>query len=140
MARNVYEGMFLLDSGKVGGDWNNAQKLVQGLLERHQAEVIASRPWDERRLAYPIKGHKKGMYFLTYVRLEGPKHSGIVQDCRINESILRQLILKVHPKLVDQLVAQAMAVQEPPSGLTPRVAEKEDEPVIDALAEVDAEV
>lgn len=115
MARNVYEGMFLLDSGKVGADWNAAQKLVHGILERNQAEIITSRPWDERRLAYPVKGHKKGMYYLTYFRLEGPKLAQIEQDCRINESVLRQLILKVQPKLVDQLVAQAMTVQQPAS-------------------------
>jgi small subunit ribosomal protein S6 len=84
-------------------------------LERNQAEIITSRPWDERRLAYPVNGHKKGMYYLTYFRLEGPKLTQIEQDCRINESVLRQLILKVHPKLVDQLVAQAMTVQQPPA-------------------------
>ena len=126
MTRNVYEGMFLLDSGKVGGDWSSAQKLVHGILERNQAEIITSRPWDERRLAYPVSGHKKGMYYLTYFRLEGPNLSQIEQDCRINESVLRQLILKVHPKLVDQLVAQAMTVQQPPAH-SPTETESEEE-------------
>ena len=138
MARNVYEGMFLLDSGKVAGDWNNAQKLVHGILERHQAEIIASRPWDERRLCYSIKGHKKGMYFLTYFRADGPKLTQIEGDCRINESILRQLVLKVHPKLADQLVAQAMAVQEPPKATGPVERERTEE-VIPDLEEVEAE-
>jgi small subunit ribosomal protein S6 len=110
--------MFLLDSGKAGGDWNNATKLVQGILERNQAEVIASRPWDERRLAYPVNGHKKGMYFLAYFRAEGKSLAQIDLDCRLNEAVVRQLILKVHPKLVDQLVAQAMAPHEPPPPAT----------------------
>jgi small subunit ribosomal protein S6 len=127
LTRNVYEGMFLLDSGKVGSDWNSAQKLVHGILERNQAEIITSRPWDERRLAYPVGGHKKGMYYLTYFRLEGPKLSQIEQDCRINESVLRQLILKVHPKLVEQLVAQAMTVQQPPAH-APTETESDEEP------------
>ena len=136
MGRNVYEGMFLLDSGKTSGDWNAAAKLVHGILERHQAEVIASRPWDERRLAYSVNGHKKGMYLLTYFRAEGPSLSKIEHDCRINEAVLRQLVLKVHPKLVEQLVAQAMAPHEPPppDGGT-REAEEEEirVPVPDAI-------
>jgi small subunit ribosomal protein S6 len=66
------------------------------------------------------------MYYLTYFRLDGPKLSQIEQDCRINESILRQLILKVHPKLVDQLVAQAMTVQQP-SAHSPGEAESDEE-------------
>ncbi len=118
MARNVYEAMFLLDSGKTGGDWNAATKLVHGILERNHAEVLASRPWDERRLAYPISGHKKGMYFLIYFKAEGKALTQIDLDCRINETVMRQLILKVHPKLVDQLVAQAMAPHEPPPPVT----------------------
>ncbi len=112
MTQNVYEGMFLLDSSKTGGDWNQAQKTVQDILQRHKAVIIASRPWDERRLAYPIRGHKKGMYFLTYFRAEGPALAGIEGDCRISEVVMRQLVLKVHPKLVDQLVAHAMSAQQ----------------------------
>src|SRR5437899_12918500 len=107
--------MFLHDSGKTSGDWNAVANLVHGILERHQGEVIASRPWDERRLAYSVNGHKKGMYLLTYFRAEGPSLSKIEHDCAINEAVLRQLVLKVHPKLVEQLVAQAMAPHEPPA-------------------------
>jgi small subunit ribosomal protein S6 len=118
--------MFLLDSGKVSGDWNAATKLVHGILERHQAEIIASRPWDERRLAFPVGGHKKGMYVLTYFRVDGPTLAKIDLDCRINEAVLRQLVLKVHPKLVEQLVAQAMAPHEPPPS-EPRRGEEDEE-------------
>jgi small subunit ribosomal protein S6 len=85
---------------------------VHGILERNKATVLASRPWDERSLAYPVKGNKRGLYLLTYFRAESPSLTKIDQDCRINESVLRQLVLKVEPKLVDQLVAQASASAE----------------------------
>ena len=62
MAKNTYECMFLLDTNKVSGDVPAAQQQIHQLLERNQAEILASRPWDERRLAYPIKGQKKGLY------------------------------------------------------------------------------
>ena len=29
-------------------------------LEKHGAEILASRPWDDRKLAYPIKGAEEG--------------------------------------------------------------------------------
>src|SRR5207248_8132645 len=66
MAKNTYECMFLLDTNKVSGDVPAAQQQIHQLLERNQVEILASRPWDERRLAYPIKGQKKGLYYLTY--------------------------------------------------------------------------
>src|SRR5438874_13783408 len=71
MAANTYECMFLLDPAKVSGDAAGAAKQVETILTKNNAEVLASRQWDERRLAYPVKGHKKGLYYLTYFRSEG---------------------------------------------------------------------
>ena len=78
MAANVYECLFLLDTTKVAGDVPAAAKQIQTILERHNAEILASRPWDERRLAYPVNGQKKGLYYLTYFRME-PKNLPEIQ-------------------------------------------------------------
>lgn len=108
MPVNTYEGMFLLDSSKVAVSWEESEKHVQTILTKHTSEIVASRQWDERRLAYPVDGHKKGTYLLAYFRVEGTKLNDIVADCRLSDVVLRELILKVHPKLVDHLVTQAM--------------------------------
>jgi small subunit ribosomal protein S6 len=107
MPANVYECMFLLDTNKVAGDVHAAAQQLHTILERNQAEVLASRPWDERRLAYPVKGHKKGLYYLTYFRTEGKNVVGIEHDCALNETILRALILNIDPKLVDIMLQLA---------------------------------
>jgi small subunit ribosomal protein S6 len=99
--------MFLLDTNKVAGDEAAAAKQVQGLLEKNQAELLANRKWDERRLAYPIGNHKKGLYYLTYFRTEGKNLVSIEHDFALNEMILRTLILKIDPKLVDAMLAVA---------------------------------
>jgi small subunit ribosomal protein S6 len=122
MPANVYECMFLLDTNKVAGDVPAAAKQLHAVLERNHAEVLASRPWDERRLAYPINGHKKGLYYLTYFRSEGKNIVGIERDCALTEVILRTLILKVDPKHVDIMLQLArdehavalQTVTEPP--------------------------
>jgi small subunit ribosomal protein S6 len=77
-------------------------------LTKHHSEIVASRQWDERRLAYPIEGHKKGTYLLTYFKTSGESLKEIVADCHLSDLILRELILKVHPKLEEHLVNQAM--------------------------------
>jgi small subunit ribosomal protein S6 len=99
--------MFLLDTNKVAGDVPAAAQQLHGILERNNAEILASRPWDERRLAYPIKNHKKGLFYLTYFRTEGKNLINIERDCALNELILRQLMLKIDPKLVDTMLALA---------------------------------
>ena len=108
MAVNTYEGMFLLDSTKVAVSWDESVKHVHDILSKHQSEIVASRQWDERRLSYAVDGHKKGTYLLTYFKTDGSTLKDIVADCHLSDLVLRELILKVHPKLVDHLVNQAM--------------------------------
>jgi small subunit ribosomal protein S6 len=100
--------MFLLDSTKAAAAWDDTVKHVHDILTKHSSEIVASRQWDERRLAYPIEGHKKGTYLLTYFRTDGSNLHDIVADCHLSDVILRELILKVHPKLEEHLVNQAM--------------------------------
>lgn len=107
MAKNVYECMFLLDTTKVGGDVPGADKQLRALLEKNHVEVLVSRPWDERRLAYPIKKQKKALYYLTYFSSEGKNLANIEHDCALNEMILRMMILKIDPKLVDTMLSLA---------------------------------
>jgi small subunit ribosomal protein S6 len=128
---NTYEGMFLLDSTKVTVSWDDSVKHVHDILTKHNSEIVASRQWDERRLAYPVNGHKKGTYLLTYFKSDGANLKEIVDDCHLSDVILRELILKVHPKLVDHLVTQAMtstpnAEAEESSG--PRFDDHEERP------------
>ncbi len=126
MPANVYECMFLLDTNKVAGDVHAAAKQLHTILERNQAEVLASRPWDERRLAYPISGHKKGLYYLTYFRTEGKNLATIEHDFALNETDPARADLKVDPKQVDIMLQLArdehavalQTVTEPPADET----------------------
>ena len=136
MPANVYELMFLLDTNKVAGDVPAAAKQLHGILERHQAEILASRPWDERRLTYSIKNHKKGLFYLTYFRTEGKNLKPIEQDIALNEMIVRSLVLKIDTKLVDTMLAlardeHALALHnvqdEPAEGVVPEGADLGDD-------------
>jgi small subunit ribosomal protein S6 len=120
--------MLILDSNKYNSNPTDVVNQVHTLLERHHAEVLASRPWDERRLAYPVNGHKKGTYYLIYFRSEGPNLNGLEGDFHLNEAILRYMTLKIDPKLVDTMLAlardeHAFALQ------SPGLAEEGTEPV-----------
>ena len=75
------KAMFLLDSTKAATAWEDTVKHVHDILTKHHSEIVASRQWDERRLAYPIGSHKKGTYLLTYFRTEGENLKEIVADC-----------------------------------------------------------
>ena len=101
---HTYEGMFLLDSNKYSSNPDAVTRSVLGILEKTGASVLASRPWQDGKLAYPIDNHKKGVYFLAYFNMDGTRLTEVTRFCKLNESIIRQLILKVDPALVEPLL------------------------------------
>ena len=107
MAANVYEGMFILDSNRYARDPGGVSGQINQLIEGIGGKMMASRLWEERRLAYPIDGHRKGTYWLTYFEVEGKEISGLERQCLLNDAIVRHLVLKVEPRLVEALVAHA---------------------------------
>lgn len=124
MAQNVYECMFILDPNRYARDAAGVSGEIPLMIEKFGGEVLASRLWNEQRLAYPINGHRKAAYWLAYFRMEATRLSEFNRACRLNESILRNLTLKVDPRLVDTLVALARG--EAP----PRPAERAPRPVV----------
>lgn len=117
MAENVYEGLFILDSNAYFRDAAGVSNQVNAMLTKHGGEILTSRLWEERRLAYPIKGHRKGTYWLAYFKIASDKLTAIRRDCDLNESMLRSMVLKVDPRLVDSLVSHAKG--GPPPRPTP---------------------
>jgi small subunit ribosomal protein S6 len=85
------------------------------MIEKLGGEVLANRLWNEQKLAYPIKGHRKGTYWLTYFRLDSARLTEFNRQCRLNENILRNLTLSVDPRLVELLVAHAQGVKPAPA-------------------------
>jgi small subunit ribosomal protein S6 len=101
--------MFILDASKYSRDPAGMSQQVVDLIQQHGGTVLASRLWDERKLAYPIKGHKKGVYWLTYFRMPSGNLVALERQCEITDDILRKLVLKVEPRIADALVQHALA-------------------------------
>ena len=113
MVRNVYEVMICFDSNKFGRDPDGVSGEVVELITKTGGEILVSRLWEERRLAYPIKGQRKGTYWLIYARTDASQVAGLRRQFEITEVILRFLLLKIEPRIVDALVAHAQSAPIP---------------------------
>ena len=108
----VYEGMFILDPTKYSRDPAGSAQQVSDIITQHGGTILAARLWDERKLAYPIKGHKKGVYWLTYFRMPGDGLIPLERQCEISDEILRNLVLRVDDQIADALVQHALSSGE----------------------------
>ncbi len=94
VAKNkLYEGMFLVDSAEAGTDWDGIIATIRKILEKAKAEIVAIRKWDDRRLAYGIRGKVRGTYILCYFRADGQEIQDIEKAVQLSEKIMRVLIL-----------------------------------------------
>lgn len=139
MAANVYEGMFILESNRFGRDPETVSGQIPAMIEKFGGEILVSRLWEERRLAFAIKGQRKGTYWLTYFRLDSRRLADLRRQCQITEDILRVLFLKVDPRIVDALVAHAKSAPLVTASSTEEAKapvegiEEEALPVVDAV-------
>jgi small subunit ribosomal protein S6 len=125
--------MFILDSNRFGRDPDGVSGQLTGAIEKLGGEILVSRLWEERRLAYPIKGQRKGTYWLIYFRLDGGQLATLRRQCEINESLMRFLFLKIEPRIVDALVTHAR------SAPVPAVAATEGAVAVVVAAEIEEE-
>jgi small subunit ribosomal protein S6 len=91
--KKLYEGMFLVDSARAASDWDGVNAAIKKILEKAKAEIVSMRKWDDRKLAYNIRGVERGTYILCYFKVDGQKIQGIEKAVQLSEKIIRALIL-----------------------------------------------
>ena len=119
MSKNGYEVMFILDANAYARNPGGASDGIEKMIKEVDGDVLASRLWNEQKLAYPIKGRYKGAYWLTYCRIDGPRIAEFNRACQLNDMILRHLVVRIDERLIDPLVAAAKGQA---AGATPEAA------------------
>lgn len=108
----LYEGMFVLDSSKYAADPETVTNEVVGLLEKAGATVVAHRPWQDARLAYPIEKQRKGLHYLTYFRLSGSDGlTDVARSCRLTDTVLRHLVIR-HEESIFEASVNALSAHQ----------------------------
>jgi small subunit ribosomal protein S6 len=126
---NVYEAMFIFDSNRYARERAAMPAEVEKAIKNAGGEVVVSRLWEERRLAYPIAGQRKGTYWLFYFRGPSSIIAPLNREWEIQDGILRHLVLKVHPHLVDVVLEHAKAGPSQPAPVPAAAARHEVETV-----------
>src|SRR5437762_1064547 len=100
----TYEAMFMVGQA-AAADLAAVVEHIKEILSRGQAEIIAMRKWDERRLAYEIKKQKRALYILTYFKAPAGSMPHIERDCNLSEKVMRTLILRADHLTEDEMRA-----------------------------------
>jgi small subunit ribosomal protein S6 len=122
LVTGIYECLFLFDSNHYARDPGGVSSAVESAIADLGGEILVSRLWAEQRLAYPIKGHQKGTYWLIYFKLDTTKLKELNRTNQLNESLLRFMFTRVDARLIDALVAHAQEKVVVPIDVLEKVA------------------
>ena len=107
-SEHVYEGLFILNSEAYARNPEDISGQIAKTIEAMGGTVRVSRLWEERKLAYPIKNHRRGTYWLAYFRLDTDKVADLNRQFQLNGNIIRFLLTTIDPRLEDALVDNAL--------------------------------
>jgi small subunit ribosomal protein S6 len=103
-----YEGFFLFDN-TVAHEWPGVEQEVRRLCDRIGGQLQVCVKFDERKLAFEIKGRKRGTYVLTYFDAAPERIVDLERDAGLSEMILRTLVLRAD-KVTEERVAELQAL------------------------------
>jgi small subunit ribosomal protein S6 len=68
---------------------------VQDYLAEADGDVLKKDDWGMRRLAYPIKGHREGHYYLLKFSMDSSNVKEFERRILLADGIIREIIVKL---------------------------------------------
>lgn len=91
----AYEAMFIFKPGLKEEEQKALAAEMENVLKTNEAKIESSQVFGKRHLAYEIKKQKEGLYYLiTFSTVRPEVISKLKQACKVNENILRALIVR----------------------------------------------
>ncbi|WP_121022755.1 30S ribosomal protein S6 [Helicobacter vulpis] len=126
-----YETMFILKPTMVEEEIKSKIAFYQEVISKHGGVIEANLDMGSRQLAYEIKKQKRGYYFVIYFKAQAEVVLELERLYRINEDVLRFIILKYESKK-DQKAWQTLidrALKKPGTeAKQPRLKEHQEPP------------
>lgn len=108
----TYEGLILVDPTLAAKEWDRVMGEVQRIAAKANAKIVSSNKWGERKLAFPIRGHKRGTYLLAYFDTDGEGITKIRRDCDLSEVVIRALLVRHEGEIKQSVAPQELPPRE----------------------------
>ena len=96
---NRYELTYIIDTALEEEARKELIEKVSALIAQNGGEVEKiDETWGKRRLAYPINDKPEGYYVLVTMQAPAELPKEIERNLRINENVLRSLVIKLEEK------------------------------------------
>ena len=92
---NKYEIMFIVKTTIDEETVKNTVESFKSIITDLKGEIIEEKDMGQKKLAYPINKEVNGFYYVMVVNANGEIVSEFDRKAKINENIIRHLIIKL---------------------------------------------
>ena len=92
---NKYEIMFVVRPDMEEAEIRKTAENMKKVLTDAKANILEEKPMGQRELAYEVRKYNTGYYFLLVVEATPSAEEEFKRVARINESLLRHIVVKV---------------------------------------------
>ena len=90
-----YEIMFIVNPTLEESTIKKVADEVKEIITKSKGKIIEEKDMGQKALAYEIKKHKKGYYFLFTILADASVISEFNRIANVNENIIRHLVVKI---------------------------------------------
>lgn len=97
-----YELLYIIPTSFTDDEVGAVETRISALITKYGAAVESTKRLGKLRLAYPIKDQRHGHYVMTLFKADSASIAKMEENLRINNDILRHLILRADEAGSDQ--------------------------------------
>jgi small subunit ribosomal protein S6 len=103
----LYEILLLLEPSEAQRTWDKLVEWAKSIIvDRHGGFILKTDNWsDSRKLAYEIRGLRRGTYMLIFFRAKPGSVNELEHDFRLDERVIRHMVV-MHEKEPDLLTGR----------------------------------
>ena len=94
-----YEFTYILDGVLAEDQIKDFVNRISKLITENGGEIVDSEEWGMKQLTFPIRKRNNGYYVNLYFKSGSELPAKLERTLRIEESVLRFLVLKLHAKM-----------------------------------------
>lgn len=91
-----YEAMLIIKPDLKEEAMKAVSAKISETITQNSGEVEEARVWGKRQLAFPIGKFDQGLFYLVHFRAEAKAISNLKREYKLDENILRTLIISKH--------------------------------------------
>jgi len=95
---NTYEILFLIRPNMEKEELSSQYKNIESIIAKHSGKVESVQDLGKRTLAYNVKKHKEGIYYIMNVKIAPGNVKGLESELKLSEPILRMVFVKMDEK------------------------------------------